>query len=75
MTATPEQIKAMCGDSIVRRNLLHVPHYTPYCAADNPPCRLHWPRTHFDGEQFKCDCGYRTAFPADFIAFYLENCP
>ena len=74
MTATPEQIDAMCGDSIVRRNLLTRPHYSPYCGRVDR-CPAYWPRTSFDGEQFKCTCGFRTEFPADFIKFYLENRP
>jgi hypothetical protein len=28
------------------------------------------PRTHFDGRQFVCACGWRSSFPADFIAKY-----
>lgn len=73
MTATPEQITTMCGDSIVRRNLLTVRGYTGYCGAEK--CPLHWPRTTFDGEQFTCRCGFRTQMPADFIAFYKANKP
>lgn len=54
--------------SVVRNNLLTQPGYTPYCGAD--PCRLRWPRTVWDGAQFKCPCGWRSEFPADFIAEY-----
>lgn len=52
--------------SIVRNNLMKRPGYAPYCG--NNACgftRLGW-----DGGQFGCGCGYRTEFPAEFIAAY-----
>jgi len=53
---------------IVRNNLMTQPGYTPYCGTGNY-CRI--PRTYFDGEQFACPhCGWRSQFPADFIAEY-----
>ena len=55
---------------VVRRNLLTERGYSPYCGADD--CRHRWPRTQFDGEQFKCKCGWRSQFPADFIAQYKQ---
>lgn len=54
--------------SVVRENLMNEPGYTPYCG--NGKCPALMPRTRFDGDQFKCACGYRTQFPADFIAEY-----
>lgn len=54
--------------SIVRENLMTRPGYSPYCG--NAECRYHWPRSTWDGEQFKCLCGWRSEFPADFIAEY-----
>ena len=46
--------------------------YTPYCGEDKGLCS--WPRTHFDGEQFVCKyCGWRSAFPVDFIKEYKEK--
>ena len=54
--------------SIVRENLMMRKGYSPYCG--DLTCRFHWPRTAFDGEQFKCMCGWRSEFPADFIAKY-----
>lgn len=55
-------------NSVVRRNLMTVPNYTPYCG--NGQCQLHMPRLRWDGEQFKCFCGYRTNFPTEFINAY-----
>jgi len=54
--------------SIVRRNLMEQQGYSPYCGADR--CRHTWPRTSFDGEQFKCRCGWRSGFEPEFIAEY-----
>jgi hypothetical protein len=67
--------------SIVRENLMNRPGYTPYCGAR--ACRLQMPRTEFDGEQFKCGCGWRSGFDAAFIEQYKQrvgalssqNCP
>ncbi len=56
------------AESIVRQNLMKRPGYTPYCGADN--CRWLWPRTEFDGEQFKCACGWRSSFESEFIERY-----
>jgi hypothetical protein len=55
-------------NSIVRNNLMTRPDYSPYCG--DFACRFHMPRTTFDGEQFKCPCGWRSQFPADFIEQY-----
>lgn len=54
--------------SIVRENLMTRPGYSPYCGAEK--CGATWPRTRFDGSQFKCVCGWRSQFPAEFIAEY-----
>lgn len=54
--------------SIVRENLMTKRGYTPYCG--DGECRFRMPRTRFDGEQFTCICGWRSEFPADFIAAY-----
>ena len=56
--------------SVVRDNLMNEKGYSPYCGA---MCK--WmPRTYFDGEQFVCpDCGWRSEFPADFIATYKKK--
>lgn len=56
------------AQSIVRRNLLTRPGYTPYCG--NQRCSFHWPRTRFDGQQFICPCGWRSGFEAEFIERY-----
>lgn len=57
--------------SIVRDNLLSQSGYTPYCGAEN--CRLRWPRTWFNGEQFQCGCGWHSGFEAEFIERYKER--
>ncbi len=54
--------------SIVRENLMTRPGYTPYCGAEN--CSAGMPRTKFDGEQFRCSCGWRSRFDAPFICDY-----
>lgn len=55
--------------SIVRDNLMIRPGYAPYCGGG---CR-EMPRTKWDGEQFKCGCGWRSEFPADFISLYRRK--
>ena len=57
--------------SIVRENLLTRPGYAPYCG--NFDCHLRMPRTRFDGQQFVCACGWKSEFPADFIAEYKSK--
>lgn len=45
--------------------------YSPYCGSST--CKF-MPRTKFDGEQFVCpDCGWRSAFQADFIKGYINK--
>ena len=57
--------------SLVRRNLLAVPGYSPYCGADR--CSGHWPRTRFNGKQFKCgSCGWVSSFEPEFIREYKQ---
>jgi hypothetical protein len=56
---------AEAGFSIIRNNLMNDRGYTPYCGEER--C---FNRTKFDGEQFKCSCGWRSKFPNDFIAGY-----
>ena len=57
--------------SIVRDNLMIEPGYTPYCGAAE--CDQRWPRTEFDGNQFKCRCGWRSTFEREFIESYQEK--
>ena len=64
----PENDTAM---SIVRENIMTVPGYTPYCGAEN--CSHRMPRTAFDGQQFKCACGWRSGFEAEFIEKYKQR--
>lgn len=54
--------------SIVRDNLMTQEGYAPYCGADDCPVRM--PRTHFNGKQFYCRCGWHSAFEAEFIEAY-----
>lgn len=51
--------------SIVRTNLLSQPGYSPYCGSEK--C---YRRTKFNGNQFECKCGWKSAFPSEFIAEY-----
>lgn len=53
--------------SIVRNNLLTRLGYVPYCGRD--AC---FSRAGFDGEQFKCRCGWRSNFEPEFIEQYKE---
>jgi hypothetical protein len=57
--------------SIVRENLMTRPGYTPYCGSDR--CSFRMPRTAFDGSQFKCQCGWRSGFEAEFIEQYVRR--
>lgn len=57
--------------SIVRRNLMERPGYTPYCGAIE--CSAGMPRSVFDGQQFKCCCGWRSNFEAEFIEQYKQR--
>jgi predicted RNA-binding Zn-ribbon protein involved in translation (DUF1610 family) len=63
--------------STVRRNLLTVPEYTPYCGNDisrTAPGGCHNPRTKFDRKlgQFVCPrCGFTTDFEKEIIDAYV----
>lgn len=58
-------------NSVIRKNLMTVPGYTPYCGNWECPTS---PRTHFNGEQFRCKiCGWTSGFPEEFIKEYKEN--
>jgi hypothetical protein len=54
--------------NVVRQNLLTQAGYAPYCGAQD--CAHDWPRARWDGDQFQCDCGWRSALPASFVAEY-----
>lgn len=56
--------------STVRNNLMKRPGYRPYCG--EPAC---FARIDWDGAQFRCGCGYRTAFTPEFIATYRARWP
>lgn len=51
--------------SQVRENLMSRQGYSPYCGG----CSL-MPRTIFNGEQFECSCGWKSAFEDEFIQEY-----
>ena len=57
--------------SIVRNNLMTREGYTPYCGSDK--CVLGMPRTWWDGQQFKCPCGWVSQFDDKFIAEYKKK--
>jgi hypothetical protein len=61
------------SESLVRRNLLTEKGYSPYCGAEK--CFAHWPRTVFNGKQFRCRCGWESQFDADFIERYKKERP
>lgn len=54
--------------SIVRENLMTRKGYTPYCGSSKVPTCMY--RTTFNGQQFKCKCGWISSFPDDFIFRY-----
>jgi hypothetical protein len=54
--------------SIVRNNLMTREGYSPYCGGHMPAWQS--PRTRFDGQQFACNCGWRSSFEPEFIAEY-----
>lgn len=57
------------GNPIVRRNLMEVENYSPYCGNISKNCNN--PRTRFNGEQFECPCcGWVSQFPLEFIQEY-----
>lgn len=56
--------------SIVRNNLMSRPNYSPYCG--NTDCIHSMPRTTFNGKQFECSCGWKSAFDNEFISHYLD---
>jgi hypothetical protein len=56
--------------SIVRKNLMSRPNYSPYCGDDK--CSRGMPRTKFNGKQFECNCGWVSGFDDEFITKYLE---
>jgi hypothetical protein len=53
------------GQTIVRNNMLTRRGYVPYCGRAS--C---FSRAQFDGEQFKCRCGWRSAIEPEFIERY-----
>lgn len=58
--------------SLIRDNLMTLEGYSPYCGRDDK-CFAMWPRTEFDGKQFRCKCGWRSQFDDEFIKQYKEK--
>lgn len=60
--------------SIIRENLMTREGYSPYCGSTGFDgefsCRAGMPRTKFNGSQFECVCGWKSAFDPDFIDAY-----
>lgn len=69
--------KGYAGYSIVRRNLMTEPGYSPYCGNDisrDAVGGCYNPRTKFNGQQFVCpSCKFSTTFPAEFIDEYKRK--
>lgn len=59
----------LCDGSIVRRNLLTVKGYAPYCGGCERMERAFWDATLC---QFACKCGWVSEFPVRFIEAYLR---
>jgi len=58
--------------SIIRKNLLTVLGYTPYCGGEEKYCS--YPRTKFNGTQFECPvCKWKSQFEPEFIEQYKES--
>lgn len=61
-------------ESTIRKNILEIPEYTPYCGSlrCKPGISItRWPRTFFNGTQFECaKCGWVSKFPKSFIEKY-----
>lgn len=55
--------------SVVRNNLMYQQGYMPYCGLQSR-CFFDWPRATFDGQQFKCRCGWKSQYEPEFIAEY-----
>lgn len=57
--------------SLVREKLMSEPFYTPYCGKEQ--CHAIWPRTFFNGEQFQCQCGWKSQYEKEFIDQYVAK--
>jgi hypothetical protein len=57
----------------IRQNLLTIPNYSPFCG-QFAKCPGNWPRTKFNGRQFKCEsCGWISQFEKEFIDQYKKK--
>jgi len=56
--------------STVRHNMETRRGYTPFCG--NTQCVAGMPRASFNGSQFECKCGWRSAFEDEVIRRYKE---
>ena len=60
-------------NSIVRHNLMTVKDYSPYCGSDECSSTLNRSRWCVELNQFKCNCGWVSQFPSDFIKRYKSK--
>ena len=57
--------------TLIEQNLMNQKGYSPYCGTIN---NCTFPRTRFNGLQFKCPCCHWTSnFPKEFIKGYKEK--
>jgi len=57
--------------TLVRKNLMNIKYYSPYCGNTN--C-ITSPRTEFNGSQFVCkSCGWISSFDEKFIDEYKNK--
>lgn len=59
----------LCGNSVVRRNLLTIPGYVPTC----PRCLYNdFIKWNIDRQQFICSCSYKSDFESEFVQAYIN---
>lgn len=68
-----EKLLALCNGSTVRKNLLTVPGYAPYCGNMDNDCntmeRATW---DVNARQFRCKCGWVSELPPEFVTEYVK---
>jgi hypothetical protein len=60
----------MKEETIVRNNLMNEPNYSPYCGSDKCLTTFNRAKWCVKLNQFKCNCGWVSKFPNDFIERY-----
>lgn len=67
------KLKKLCGKSTVRRNLLTIPGYAPYCNRTLLDCpSLHRAIWSVDTSRFVCSCGWVSNYSDKFTAAYVQ---